>query len=89
MPLVRTGLLAGVRDEEARAPVNFYCPGVAVGGVEVLGGTAGAGAALVGIFNFCPTFKLSVVRLFACRNARTVVLNCAAIFVRVSPETTV
>lgn len=55
-----------------------------VGGADVRAGVL----AFVGIFNFCPTLILSVVRLLAERMERTLTLNSDAIFVRVSPDLT-
>src|SRR5947207_7785207 len=66
--------------------VAVYCPdGVPVAFVAGVSGPATFG----GIFSFCPTTILSVLRLLRERRALIVVPNSVAIFVRLSPDLTV
>ena len=62
---------------------------VSTGVMGALGAVAGNAAALAGIFSFCPTLMLVVLRLLAALIAFGVVPKCRAMRVRVSPDFTV
>src|ERR1035437_4177393 len=56
--------------------------------IDYFAGGSVVAAALAGTFSLSPTLILSVGSLFADLSALTVVPNCVAIFVRLSPDLT-